>query len=212
MTPHAHNLTSVSGLYLITPDESHTATLLAQTRAALETGGVRLLQYRNKTADAALAIEQATALRVVCREHHVPLIINDDVELAAHIAADGVHLGIDDGDLTAARRVLGENAIIGASCYNELSLAQRAHAQGASYLAFGAFFPSSTKPNARHARPELLTAAKPLNLPLVAIGGITPDNGRRLTCAGADMLAVISSVYDSPDPAAAVRAFHACFA
>jgi len=211
MTTHPHAPKLPHGLYLLTPDEPDTAKLLARTRAALSADGVRLLQYRNKLADAGLAREQASALLALCREHRVPLIINDDVQLAAHIGADGVHLGETDGEIAAARELLGRDAIIGASCYDDLDRARRAHAQGASYIAFGAFFPSSTKPNARRAPPELLTAAEALNLPRVAIGGITPDNGGRLTAAGADLLAVISSVYDTPDPAAAVRAFRSCF-
>ena len=198
------------GLYLLTPDETDTAKLLERTQSALS-AGVKWLQYRNKRADAALRREQATALLRLCRQSDVPLIINDDVELAASLKADGVHLGETDGGIAAARTTLGPNAIIGASCYDSLARAQAAHAQGASYLAFGAFFPSPTKPNARRATLELLAAAQPFGLPLVAIGGITPDNGRLLTAAGANLLAVVSSVYADADPAQAVRAFHACF-
>lgn len=198
------------GLYLLTPDETNTAKLLERTEQALG-AGVRWLQYRNKRADAARHRAQAVALLNLCRAYGVPLIINDDVELAANLKADGVHLGEDDGDIAAARATLGDDVIIGASCYDSLDRARIAHAQGASYLAFGAFFPSSTKPNARRAVPDLLAAAQPFGLPLVAIGGITPDNGRLLPAAGANLLAVVSSVYDASDPAQAVRAFHSCF-
>lgn len=198
------------GLYLLTPDETDTVTLLERTRRALS-AGVHWLQYRNKLADTALRHEQASLLLDLCREYSVPLIINDDVELAAAINADGVHLGEDDGSIAAARSALGPDAIIGASCYNSLDHARAAHAQGASYLAFGAFFPSSTKPNARRARLDLLSTAQRFGLPLVAIGGVAPDNGGLLTAAGANLLAVVSSVYEAPDPAQAVRAFHSCF-
>ncbi len=198
------------GLYLLTPDEADTAILLERTRRALS-AGVRWLQYRNKRADAALRREQASLLLDICRQYGAPLIVNDDTELAASLKADGVHLGQDDGGIAAARAMLGQGAIIGASCYDSLDRARHAHAQGASYLAFGAFFPSATKPDARRAPIELLHAASSFGLPLVAIGGITPDNGGLLTAAGANLLAVVSSVYGAPDPAATVRAFHSCF-
>src|SRR5690606_26878681 len=147
----------------------------------------------------------ASLLMELCREYSVPLIIHDDVEVAAAISPGGVHLGEDDGDIAAARSVLGPAATIGASCYHRLAQARAAPAQGTSYLAFGAFFPSSTKPNARRAMLDLLSAAQRFGLPLVAIGGVAPDNGGMLTAAGANLLAVVSSVYEAPDPAQAVR-------
>jgi thiamine-phosphate pyrophosphorylase len=150
------------------------------------------LQYRNKRADAGLREQQAVALRGLCRGAGVPLIINDDASLAAKIGADGVHLGEHDGDIVAARALLGDGAIIGVSCYDELLRAEIAARTGADYIAFGAFFPSPTKPNARRAAPALLQAAARLGLPRVAIGGITPDNARPLIAAGADLIAVIS--------------------
>lgn len=198
------------GLYLITPDQADTGVLLEQTRQALE-AGITWLQYRNKNADSGLRLTQAQALHALCVQYRVPLIINDDVALARQINAAGVHLGEDDGDLAAARAQLGPKALIGASCYDDLARACRAVAAGASYVAFGAFFPSPTKPAARHATPELLHAASGLGVPRVAIGGIKPDNGRLLTAAGADLLAVISGVHTAPDIAAAVRAYHSCF-
>ena len=199
------------GLYLITPDETDTARLLART-APLLAEGVTWLQYRNKTADNALRHAQAAALQSLCAAAGVPLIINDDVRLAKSIGASGVHLGEDDGDITAARALLGAQAIVGASCYDQSALAQRAVATGASYVAFGAFFPTRSKTGTRQADVELLQQAASLGVPRVAIGGVTPDNAHTLVEAGADLLAVISGVYDAPDPVAAVHAYCRCFA
>ena len=198
------------GLYLITPDESDTAHLLART-APLLAAGVTWLQYRNKSAGDALRHEQASALQSLCATAGVPLIINDDVHLAKSIGAAGVHLGEDDGDIAAARALLGAQAIIGASCYDELPLAQRAVAAGASYVAFGAFFPTRSKTGTRQASVELLAQSASLGVPRVAIGGITPDNARSLVEAGADLVAVISGVYDAADPIAAVHAYRQLF-
>jgi thiamine-phosphate pyrophosphorylase len=197
------------GLYLITPDETDTTRLLARVGAVLD--GAALLQYRNKSADAALCRTQAIALAALCREAGVPLIVNDDAALAAECGAAGVHLGEHDGDPGPARARLGVAAIIGVSCYDDLGRAHAAAAAGADYIAFGAFFPSATKPNARRATPALLRDSAGLQLPRVAIGGITPDNGRGLVEAGADLLAVIAGVFDAPDPVAAARAYRACF-
>jgi thiamine-phosphate pyrophosphorylase len=155
--------------------------------------------------------EQAAALQPLCAQYGVPLIINDDWRLAAALKADGAHMGEDDGELAAARTALGPGAILGASCYGNLERAERAVAAGASYVAFGAFFVSPTKPHARAASPQVLRDAARLGVPRVAIGGITPDNGWLLAQAGADLLAVISGVFDAPDPALAVRAYRACF-
>ncbi len=197
------------GLYLLTPDEADTASLVRRVAAVLP--HATLLQYRNKDADAALRREQALALLALCRAHGVPLVINDDWPLAAGIGADGVHLGEHDGMLQAARSALGPDAILGASCYDSLDRAADAARAGASYLAFGAFFPSSTKPNARQASMTLLRDAARFGLPLVAIGGITRDNTPRLVEAGADYVAVISGVFDAPDPIDAARGYAACF-
>lgn len=198
------------GLYAITADETDTGRLLARVDAVLA-AGVALLQYRNKSVDAATRRTQAIALQAACARHAVPLIINDDWRLAAEIDADGVHLGEDDGTLAAARAALGETAILGASCYDSLALARSAVDAGASYVAFGAFFPSPTKPHARHATLDLLHDSAALGVPRVAIGGIRPDNGRSLVMAGGDLLAVISGVFDAADPAAAVRDYQRCF-
>ena len=199
------------GLYLITPDEADTARLLART-APLLAAGVTWLQYRNKTASDTLRHVQARTLHALCRQAAVPLIINDDTDLAEAIGAEGVHLGEDDGGIAAARQRLGPAAIIGASCYDQLSLAESAVAAGASYVAFGAFFPTRSKTGTRRAGIDLLTQASSLHVPRVAIGGITPDNAGSLVDAGADLIAVISGVYDAPDPLAAVQAYHGCYA
>jgi len=197
------------GLYLITPDDADTPRLLARVAAVLPQAA--LLQYRNKRADPGLQRVQAEALARLCRTQGVPLVINDDAALALAVGAQGVHLGEDDGDLAVARRLLGDDAIAGVSCYNEATRARAAAEAGASYIAFGAFFPSGTKPNARRAMPDLLQGSAELGVPRVAIGGITPDNARGLVEAGADLLAVIGGVFDAPDPVAAARAFRALF-
>ena len=184
----------MQGLYLITPDEPDTARLLERVRAVL--AGAALLQYRNKPAAAALRREQAAALLPLCRAAGVPLVVNDDWRLAAEIGADGAHLGKGDGAIVAARKGMGAAAILGASCYDDLARARSAAASGASYVAFGAFFPSPTKPDARRAPPDLLRAAAPLGLPRVAIGGITADNAGQVVAAGADAIAVIGGLFD----------------
>lgn len=198
------------GVYLITPDELDTPRLLARVQQLLVAGAL-WLQYRNKLADPALRHEQARALQALCAQAGVPLLINDDAALAHAVGAAGVHLGEDDGDIAAARALLGNDAIIGASCYDQLSLAQRAVAAGASYVAFGAFFPSRSKAVTRHASPDLLRQSAALGVPRVAIGGLTPDNAPALVAAGADLLAVISGVFAEPDPLAALQAYRRCF-
>ena len=209
---HASSLaTRPRGLYLITPDESDTGRLLARLEPLLATGP-QWLQYRNKQAGGALRREQAAALVTACARHGVPLLINDDWRLALEVGAAGAHLGADDGGLEEARAALGPQALLGASCYDDLERAGAVVRAGAGYVAFGAFFPSSTKPAARRATPALLRQARSLGVPVVAIGGITPDNARGLVEAGADLLAVIASVFDAPHPAAAARAYQACFA
>jgi thiamine-phosphate pyrophosphorylase len=197
------------GLYLLTPDETDTPRLLARIAAVIDHAA--LLQYRNKLADRALAHEQVAALLPLCRGRGVPLLVNDDWRLAQACGADGAHLGEDDGDLRAAREALGETAIIGASCYDSLAHAASAAAAGASYLAFGACFPSPTKPRARRATLQLLRDAARFGLPRVAIGGITPDNAAIVIDAGADLVAVISGVFDAPDPEAAAKAYRRAF-
>ena len=201
---------ALRGVYLITPDQPDTAALLAATEPLLA-AGVALLQYRNKAANAALRREQARALQAACRRHGVPLVVNDDTALARAVGAAGVHLGVNDGDLAATRQALGAGAIMGASCYNRIDLARQAAAAGASYVGFGAFFPSITKPHAPRAQLQQLHDSADLGLPRVAIGGLSPDNARCVVDAGADLLAVVSGVYAAPDPVAALRAYQSLF-
>lgn len=198
------------GVYLITPDEPDTARLLART-APLLAAGATWLQYRNKTASDALRREQATALQALCAAHGVPLIVNDDPALAQAIGAAGVHLGGTDGDIGAARSLLGPDAIIGASCYDQLANAERAVAAGASYVAFGAFFLTTTKVTSSRAHPDLLRQSAALGVPRVAIGGLSPDNIGPIIDAGADLLAVVSGIYAAQDPVATQRAYLARF-
>lgn len=200
------------GLYAITDGTADTAALVHKVSLALA-GGARIIQYRDKHSDDEQRREQARSLTGLCRAANVPLIINDDVDLALASGADGVHLGGDDDAIAAARRVLGKERLIGASCYNRIDLARAAVADGADYVAFGSFFASPTKPNAVRATPELLRAARAeLQVPLVAIGGISPENAALLVSAGADMLAVISAVFSAPDIESAARSFAAEFA
>ena len=198
------------GLYAITPDEPDTHRLLARVEPVLRAGAT-WLQYRNKSAHEDLRAEQAITLQALCRGLGVPLIVNDDWALAAAIGADGVHLGSDDGEVALARHELGPEAIIGASCYADLRLARQAVFAGADYVAFGAFHPSTTKPGAPPAPVSILGEAAALGVPRVAIGGITPDNAAPLVAAGADLVAVISGLFDDPDPAAATRAYLSLF-
>ena len=201
----------ICGLYAVTPDIADTPSLLAAAEAALA-GGARLLQYRNKAASAALRLLQGRALRALCREYRVPLIINDHLDLALALDADGLHLGAEDGSLTAARARLGPEKILGASCYDRLERAQEAQRLGADYVAFGSFFPSSVKPGAVCAPLVLLGDAKRrLSTPVVAIGGITLDNAPQLIAAGADGVAVISALFGADDVNFAARRFSALF-
>jgi len=197
------------GLYLITPEEPDTARLLARVAAVLPQ--TTWLQYRQKGADGARRHAQAAALQALCAQAGVPLIVNDDVALAAAIGAAGVHLGEEDGDIAAARAQLGAQAIIGASCYDAHARAERAVAAGASYVAFGAFFPTTSKVTTRRAKPALLAEAAALGVPRVAIGGITPDNMGPLVAAGADLVAVIGGVFEAADPLAAAQAYRSGF-
>lgn len=201
----------INGLYAVTPDEADTAELLRKTRLALR-GGVQVLQYRNKSAEAALKLQQAQALRQLTREFASIFIVNDDAGLAVQVAADGVHLGGEDGSVEAARAILGDTGIIGVSCYNRAPLALEAARQGADYVAFGAFFPSSVKPEAVKADVQLLRSVRrELNVPIVAIGGITLQNGAALVEAGADALAVITALWDAADIEQAAKEFSNLF-
>lgn len=197
------------GLYLLTPDEHDGERLLARTLPLLPFASC--VQLRAKGLDRHVLLATGQRLRKACREADVAFLVNDDPGLAHELDADGVHLGEDDTSVDDARRLLGDVAIIGVSCYDDLARARRLAAAGADYLAFGAFFPSPTKPRARRASLQLLSDSAVLGLPRVAIGGITPENGGPLVAAGADLLAVISGVFDAADPAAAARAYLSCF-
>lgn len=203
MSPNKDNL--IRGLYAITPDETDTAELLRKVRLVLS-GGARVLQYRNKIAGTSLRLVQAWALRELTGEFSVSLIINDDAVLAQQVDAEGVHLGGEDVGVAAARAVLGNDKLIGVSCYNRMTLAHEAVRQGADYVAFGSFFASTIKPDAVAASPDLLRQARrEMPVPLVAIGGITVNNGALLLEAGADALAVIAAVFSATDIQGAAR-------
>lgn len=202
---------SINGLYLVTPDCDDTALLCSQVAQGLQ-GGVALVQYRHKTASDALRFEQATALLALCRQFQVPFLINDHVALAASLNADGVHVGQHDSAVAAAREILGPQKMIGASCYDRFELAEQAQVAGADYVAFGACYPSSTKPHAPRATSALFTQAKQaLSLPVVGIGGITLDNASPLIEAGADALAVITDIFQAADIAARCRQYQPLF-
>ena len=191
------------GLYAITPEN------LERVSDAVGSGALCALQYRNKPADAAQRLREARTLAQLCRVHGVPLIVNDDIELALAVEAAGVHLGRADGDLAAARARL-PGRLLGASCYDRLDLARRAVAAGADYVAFGSVFASPTKPAA--VRAPLALFAHDLGVPKVAIGGITLGNAPQVVAAGADCLAVITDLFDAPDVAARARQYAKLFA
>jgi thiamine-phosphate pyrophosphorylase len=195
------------GLYAITDGLRSAQEVLLAVGAAIK-GGAVLIQYRDKTTPLVHRQERAAALCQLCRHLSVPLIINDDPRLAREIGAEGVHLGQDDPSYEEARGLLGAQAIIGISCYNLLDKALSAQALGADYVAFGRFFPSKTKPEAVEAPISLLKEARRvLSIPIVAIGGITPENGGSLIEVGADLLAVADGVFGQSDPEAAARRY-----
>jgi thiamine-phosphate pyrophosphorylase len=195
------------GLYLVTPDWDDTHELLKITEAALR-GGAALLQYRHKTASPELRREQAQCLLELCRGYRRPFIINDYVELCRELDADGVHVGGTDTAVEAVRAALGPDKIVGASCYGDLQLARDAHQAGASYVAFGGFYPSRVKKYPVTTPPEIVAQSKlEIALPTVVIGGMTHENSAPLVQRGADMVAAISSVYLAPNPEAAAREF-----
>lgn len=201
----------VRGLYVIADTATLSPSRLPDAVDRAIRGGAALVQYRSKAATSG-GEAQARALLGVCRSHGVPLIINDDVLLARRIGADGVHLGRSDESIATARETLGPGALIGASCYNEFPRALTARGAGADYVAFGSFFPSPTKPDAVAASSDLLHRARhELDIPAVAIGGITPQSGARLIREGAAALAVISGVFARGDPETAARAYARLF-
>lgn len=206
---HSYQL---KGLYAITPERPQSGQrLIEQVKQAID-GGARIIQYRDKSQDAQRRLDEAHLLVALCQSHNIPLLINDDVNLAKASHAAGVHLGRNDASLEYARQELGKQAIIGMSCYNQFELAQQAETAGADYIAFGRFFSSDTKPQAIQADLALLeTAHQHLTTPLVAIGGITPENGAALIQAGAHMLAVVQGVFGQADIRKACHQFTTLF-
>lgn len=200
------------GLYAVTPERADGARLLAEVDAALQ-GGCRILQFRDKINPMPERVTRARALRELTLRHGARLLINDDIALCMLIGADGVHLGADDGNLALARAILGPQRLLGASCYADLSKARAADALGVDYLAFGALYPSATKPDAARATVDLIFQAKtPLTAKICAIGGITVDNAAPVIAAGADLLAVITDLFDAPDIAARATQYQRLFA
>lgn len=197
MTAHNSGQFKIAGLYAITPDLEDTELLCQMVEASI-LGGAKIIQYRNKVADPSLRHQQATALLKVCNQHLIPLLINDHVDLCLSINANGVHIGGDDGNIAEVKRIIGQNRLLGVSCYDKLSNAKSAQLAGADYVAFGACFPSNTKPNAPRAELSLFNQAKVLNIPSAAIGGITLQNAPLLTQAGADAIAVIGELFNPP--------------
>ncbi|MEY3882911.1 MAG: hypothetical protein RLZZ379_189 [Pseudomonadota bacterium] len=201
----------IKGLYAVTPDEPDTDVLLAKVEAAL-LGGINILQYRNKQANHKLLTQQAQAILPLCRQYNVPLIINDSVKLCLTLDADGVHIGAEDGNLSEVRTRLGPNKILGASCYNRFDLALTAQQAGADYVAFGACFASTTKPNAPIASLDLFKLAQAqLHIPTVAIGGIMLTNVLQAIDAGASAIAVINAIFNSSDVKLSTQQFAQLF-
>ncbi|HPP47449.1 MAG TPA: thiamine phosphate synthase [Accumulibacter sp.] len=202
---------TLRGLYAITPD-SLPADLLLEKVSAVIAGGARLVQYRDKRSDDQQRAALARALLVICRQHVVPLIINDDLSQALAVGADGLHLGAEDGDLRAARQALPTGALLGASCYADFPRAHAAASAGVDYLAFGAVYPSTTKPDAIRASLSLFSRCRQeLRIASCAIGGLTVDNAAPVLQAGADLLAVISDLFDAPDAAVRAAAYQPLF-
>ncbi len=202
----------LTGLYAITDASvNNPQKIIPDIEQALR-GGARVIQYRDKSGNQALRLETCHAIRKLTKEFDAVFIVNDDIELALTTGADGVHLGKEDTCLTDARKQLGENAIIGISCYNRFDLAEQATKKGANYIAFGRFFPSRTKPDAVTAEISLLKQAKQeLDVPVVAIGGITIENGKELIQAGADMLAVVDSIFGQTNIEATAKQYRSLF-
>ncbi len=202
----------MQGLYLVTPNWDDTAQLIACTERALGAGAA-MVQYRHKEASDELRREQGAALLALCRRYGRPLVINDYVSLCLTLDADGVHVGGTDMSVAAARAALGPGKIVGASCYGDLELARAAERAGATYAAFGGFYPSTVKKYSFTTDPDIVLQARAaLNVPVVVIGGMTPANAMPLVERGAHMVAAITSVYSADDPALSVHAFDALFA
>jgi thiamine-phosphate pyrophosphorylase len=202
----------MKGLYLVTPNWDDTDELLAATEQALRAGAA-MLQYRHKEAGPELRREQAARLLALCRDYQRPLIVNDHLELCVELGADGIHVGGTDASVAQARKALGSDKIVGASCYGDRQLARDACANGASYIAFGGFYPSRVKQYPVTTPADIVSWAKAeIALPCVVIGGMTAQNAAPLVARGADMVAAISSVYGAPEVDAATREFTRLFA
>ena len=202
---------SDSGIYAITDCVNLADDELIKKSEDILKVGVSLFQYRNKVLDKDRNKDLALKLQSLCHKYNTPFIVNDDVSMAKDISADGVHLGQNDEDIKKARMILGEK-IIGISCYNDLERAIAAEASGADYVAFGSCFPSATKPDAKVISIELFKEAKSkLTIPVVAIGGITPENGSQLINAKVDFLAIISGLYSAPDTIEATKTYNSLF-
>jgi thiamine-phosphate pyrophosphorylase len=200
------------GLYAITADIEQSIESLTDQVAAAIRGGAVIVQYRRKSVSASLAREELRAVRKVCSDGDALLIVNDDADLALAVGADGVHLGRDDGDWEALASQAGRSLLLGVSCYDDVARARRAASLGVDYVAFGSFFSSGTKPQARPCSLETLRAARAaLDIPIVAIGGITPENGAELVLAGANFLAVISGLFAQPSIEAAAARYASLF-
>ena len=197
----------MKGLYLVTPDWDDTEKLLAATEQGL-LGGASMLQYRHKTANDDLQHEQASALLALCRRYRVPFIINDHLALCDRIDADGIHVGGTDASVAAVRTLLGKDKIVGASCYGDFELARQSAAAGASYVAFGGFYPSRVKKYAVTTSPDIIQrAVNELDVPICVIGGMTAENSQQLVDCGAHMVAAISSIYSEADQRLAAEKF-----
>lgn len=204
-------MNALYGLYIVTPDWDDTEKLLEVTEQAL-LGGATVVQYRHKTASPALRREQAQRLQALCRQYNRPFIINDHIDLVCELDADGIHVGGTDDSVANIRALLGPDKIIGASCYGSMEMARDAHKAGASYVAFGGFYPSRVKKYPVTTAPDIIAQARAeIPLPNVVIGGMTQENSVPLIAQGTDMVAAISSVYLAPDPQAAAREFAALF-
>lgn len=194
----------LSGLYVITDEHLIPEKEFISTVENALKGGASIVQYRDKSQNNKKRMRQAKSLQQLCADYQATFIINDDIRLCVDTQADGVHIGIDDTSLNEARKILGPEKIIGVSCYNNFSLALKAQEQGADYIAFGSFFSSSTKPQAKQADFTLLERSKKeLTIPVCAIGGITSGNASQLISAGANMLAVINDIFSHVDAQAA---------
>lgn len=202
----------IRGLYAITDPALLPPARLETAVAEAIAGGAAIIQYRNKSAERDRQLEEACMLAALCRSSSVLFLVNDDLDLAEVCGAQGVHLGQKDGDVAEARARLGANAVIGRTCHDSLALALAAQDAGASYVAFGRFFPSHTKPQASSAELTLLPQARAvLQVPIVAIGGVTVDNAPQLLRAGADAVAVIHDLFAAEDIRARARQFAALF-